>query len=83
MFTYLHGALADCIFQSIVEDTILKYKSHVTHELINVFIGISAYPLLYGSEVHRILDDLEVVEYSISLGIDWLMEYLSSLVLPT
>lgn len=78
----LHGTLADCIFNTVVKDAVVKYQFHVADELVDVPVGVAVDSLLDCSEIHGIFYDLEVVEDTISLWVDRLMKNMSTLEFP-
>lgn len=75
--------LGNLVFGSIVFDAVVKHQFHVGYELLNIVVNVECQFLFDSSEIHRLLYDIEVIIDVVLARVNWLVEVVSSLSLPT
>ena len=66
------------ILQAVVLHTVIKNQFHVMTEFMNVVVNIKGQFLLYGAEIHWVLDYVEVVVNVVTTWVNGLVEVVAS-----
>lgn len=80
--THFEADLADIALVAIVEHAVGEHQQHVLHELLRVVVDIVQEFLADCPEVHRVLDDVEVIVDVELLRVHRLVEEVRALDLP-
>jgi len=74
--------LGNLVLNTIVFDAVVEHQLHVRDELLNIVVYIECQLLLYRPEVHRLVNNLEVVIDVVFARVDGLVEIVPSFGLP-
>ena len=78
----LDGVLGNLVLGAIVSHTIVEYQFHVVDKLVHILVYVECQLFLDCSEVHRLLDYVEIVVNAVFAGVHGLVEEISAFGFP-